>query len=127
MWSTGTIAIISILGIAIALTVYVFIFIFISGSSSKGLPYDEFVMFICSPKGTKSFMSTVFTWGYFKRSFKNCLRHYRLKLFPVPKAMLGKACPDAKLVALDGTVKSLAEHYLKLDDMPVILNMGSYT
>jgi hypothetical protein len=108
---------------------YIFAFIFLSGSKATGAAYDAFVMDICSPNGDKAFIRTVFTWGYFKRSFKQFYQHYRLKWFPVPKATLGSRCPDAKLVSLDGEELSLLDDFVnKMDpDMPLILNMGSYT
>ena len=106
---------------------YVWIFIFISGSSSKGDPYDEFIMKICAASNL-SFFRTLLTWGYLKRSFKNCYRYHKLKWFPVPEAKLGSFCPDAKLVDLKGGYKSLLSDYAsQYENIPLILNMGSYT
>eukprot|EP01031_Cornospumella_fuschlensis_P046488 gene46488-56926_t len=97
---------------ALGLFIYIFIFIFISGSKSTGQVYDKFVMDICSPKGDGAFIKTVFTYGYFKRSFKRFYQHYKLKLFPVPQATLGEKCPDAELVRLDGTACQLLRDYV---------------
>lgn len=109
-----------------ALMLYCWSFIMRIGTGPSGKPYDEFVFQVCSPKGEEAFMKTTYTWGFFKRSFKRCFRYYKLKLFPVPFARLGKKCPDAKLIALDGKVKSLLKDYvLKEPSIPLILNMGS--
>lgn len=122
----------SLLGLGVAsfaLFFYIFIFIFISGSSNTGQAYDKFIMTICSPKGDGEFFKTVLTWGYFKRSFKRFYQHYRLVLFPQPRAELGKPCPDATVITLENQgVRSLLRDYIdNAGDMPVILNMGSYT
>lgn len=112
---------------AFALLFYVWIFIFISGSCNTGQAYDKFIMNICSSSGL-AFFKTILTWGYLKRSFKNCLRHYRLKFFPVPAAELWKPCPEATLVDLHGNTKYLLKDYINQpSSMPIILNMGSYT
>ena len=122
LWFTLMLAV-----LPLALLFYVWIFIFISGSANKGQPYDKFIMDICS-SSTFSFFKTLLSWGYFKRSFKTFYRHYRLKFFPVHFAELGKKSPDAKLIDLDGNVKSLLKDYIeKSYSMPLILNMGSYT
>ena len=113
---------------ALALVIYIFLFPFLSGSKNSGGAYDKFVMEICCPKGDDTFLQTLLSWGYFKRSFKNFVRHYRLKLFPVPSAQLGKRCPDCQVVTLDGKVKSLLKDYLEVDsDLPIVINLGSYT
>ncbi len=110
----------------IALVGYIFVFIFVSGSKPSGGNYDKFVHETCSSK--TPFIKTVLTFGYFKRTFKQFYQHYKLKLFPVPKAQLGKACPDAKLVTLNGEMKSLLANYVNVNpEIPLILNMGSYT
>lgn len=116
------------LGAGFALFVYIFLFIFLSGPEARSKAYDKFVMEICSPNGDFAFIKTVFTFGYFKRSFKRFCQYYRLKLFPQPRAEVGKRAPDATVVTLDGEKRSLLKDFL-LDagDMPVILNMGSYT
>ena len=112
---------------AAALLVYIFLFIFLSGSHATGAEYDKFIMDICSPSGSSSFFKTVLTFGYFKRSFKNFYTYYKVLLFPVPTATLGGPCPDAKLVALDGTATRLQDYIDSTRGIPLILNMGSYT
>jgi hypothetical protein len=117
-------AIALVLGVLLSF-VYIWTFIFISGSRHTGKPNDELIMRLCS-KGNTSFAQTLFTWGYLKRSFKNFYRYYRLKLYPAPFAKLGNRCPDARLVDLDGNMRSLLDYELDFD-IPLILNMGSYT
>ena len=113
--------------VASLLLFYIWIFIFISGAPSKGREYDKFVMKICSKSGW-TFFRTLLTWGYFKRSFKTFLRHYRLKFFPVPQAELNCIAPNAQLVSLDGSKTTLWSKYIsETEKMPLILNMGSYT
>ncbi len=108
---------------------YIYLFIFISGPNRArafGRIYGEIVS--PGPNGERPFIKSITNWGFFKRSFKSFLRHYRLMLFPVPKAVAGKACPDAHLVTLSGESKSLLKDYVKVNnEMPLILNMGSYT
>jgi hypothetical protein len=113
--------------LALGLFLYTWTFVFLVGTGPSGKAYDNFVMQICSSKGRSAFMKTTWTWGYYKRSLKQCIRYYKLKLFPVPVANLGKTCPDATLIGLDGKEKSLLKDYiLQLPtDMPLILNMGS--
>jgi hypothetical protein len=128
MWSWTTQIFLGLLAVGVLLFLYIFAFIFIAGSTPKGANYDSFVMNISSPKGEKEFLLSVLTWGYFKRSFKFFVQYYRRKFFPVEIAALGKRCPDAKLIALDGSVKSLLDHFVNVDpSTPLILNMGSYT
>lgn len=110
------------------LILYIFAFVIVFGPQPKGKEYDKFIMDLSAPQGDASFIKTVLTWGYFKRSFREFIKYYKLKFFPVSKATLGKRCPDATLVSLDGTVKSLLKDYVDIDqDIPLILNMGSYT
>ncbi|RYG70458.1 hypothetical protein EON64_00120 [archaeon] len=97
---------------SLGLFVYIFIFIFISGSKNSGKAYDKFVMEICSPKGDGAFLKTVLTFGYFKRSFKRFYQYYKLKLFPVPTAVLGGKCPDAQLVTLGKQSSHIPSHAL---------------
>jgi hypothetical protein len=116
---------------AIALFLYIFAFVFLPSdpeSTNKGRPYDKFIMDTCSPKGDAAFFQTVFTFGYLKRTTKKFFQYYRLKLFPQPQASVGRPCPDATLVTLEGKIKSLIDDYVKKEpNMPLILNMGSYT
>lgn len=120
-------AILAAVALPLALLFYIWIFIFVSGSANKGQAYDQFIMDICS-KSTFSFFKTLLSFGYLKRSFKTFYRYYRLKFFPVEFAQLGKKSPDAKLIDLNGNEKSLLKDYIeKSYDMPLILNMGSYT
>lgn len=103
------------------------IFIFISGSGNKGTAYDAFIKKICSNINF-AFFRTILTWGYLKRSSKNCVRHHRLNFLPVPTAELGKPCPDAKLVDLNRNTKHLlADYVAQCGSILLILNMGSYT
>jgi hypothetical protein len=123
-WSTIALVLVLLLSAAF---LYIWTFIFIRNSGPKGQPLNEYVMKLCS-KRSLSFARSLFTWGYCKRAFKNCYRYYRLKLYPAPFAKLGKRCPDAKLVDLDGNVRSLLADYVDLNsDIPLVLNMGSYT
>ncbi len=111
----------------VGLVYYTWHFIFSIGTGPTGVAYDNFVMEVCSPKGREEFMKTTYTWGFYKRSFKRCCRHYKLKLFPQPFAKLGTRCPDAKLIALDGSVKYLLSDYVHKcpPGIPLIINMGS--
>ncbi len=108
--------------------IWIFIFVIPGGTGPSGKPYDKFIMQICS-KSDFSFFKTLLSWGYFKRSFKTFVRFYKLALFPVEFALLGKPSPDAKLIGLDGKEKSLLADYIKKcpAGIPLILNMGSYT
>jgi len=122
-------AIVGAVGIVgVALFLYIFAFIFTNGSSPQGRSYDKFIQDMCNPKGQFSFLQTVLTYGYLKRTTKLCIRHWRLKLFPQPTAELGKPCPDATLVTLNNESKSLLRDYVHKDThIPLILNFGSYT
>jgi hypothetical protein len=114
--------------ITVALFFYVLSLIITNGSSPQGKTYDKFVQDICNPKGRFSFLRTVLTYGYLKRTTKLCLRHWHMKLFPQPTAELGKPCPDAALVTLNGEARSLLRDYVQKEShIPLILNFGSYT
>jgi hypothetical protein len=114
----------------VVLFLYIFLFIFLSGEGNRGRAYDKFIMAICSPQGDGAFFMTVFTFGYLKRTWKRFLQHYRLKLFPQPTATLNKPAPDAAVVTLSGEKRSLLKDFIQETqkmNMPLILNMGSYT
>ena len=113
--------------ILLVLIFYIFAFIFVSGSSPSGKPYDSFVDKTCSPSQT-AFFKTVFTWGYFKASYRRFHNFYKLKILRRPQASLGSKCPcDINLIRLDGSTKSLGAYLLEAGDCPVVLNFGSYT
>ncbi len=112
---------------ALGFFLYSWQFIFLHGSSPSGKAYDLFVKKVCS-SGDVDFLKTILTFGYYKKSFSRMIWYYRLKFFPVPTATLGESAPDAKIVTLDGQVKSLLKDYINVNsDIPLILNMGSYT
>lgn len=109
------------------LAVYIFGFIFLSGSSpGSDQSQDAYVNATCAPNGL---LKTVLTWGYTKASFRRFYDHYRLLLFPQPRAQLGQKAPDGSVVSLNGKSQSLIDDYiLKMPvGMPLIINLGSYT
>ncbi len=111
-----------------ALFLFVHLFVFIAGSKPLKVVFEKIVADVRDPVAKGRFLKSILTFGFFKRSCKHLIRYCKLKLFPVTMACLGKKCPDAKLIALDGSVKSLLQHYVDVDpDTPLILNMGSYT
>ncbi len=122
----STLFCLSLAVLPLSLLFYFWVFIFISGSSPKGKEYDKFIMNMCSSSDF-AFFKTLLSWGYFKRSFKNCCRHWRLTFFPVQFAKLGEKAPDAKLIDMAGNVKYLADYIKQSSSIPLILNMGSYT
>jgi hypothetical protein len=113
-----------LLGFA-TLIIYIFTFIFLSGSSPKGDEHSKNVNKQCA-KSFGSFVKTVFTWGYFKASFRR-FKQYLLNINTI-KATLGKQAPNAEVISLDGTKKTLFSIINAVPkDVPLILNMGSYT
>jgi len=125
--NVATIVIVSII-IGVCIFLHTWLFVIMGGSQPCGKPYDNFIMQICSPKGYLHFISTVFTWGYFKCSMKMCFRYYMSQLLAAPKAKIGSKCPDMKVISLDGQTLSLLSDYVMQDpSIPLILNMGSYT
>jgi hypothetical protein len=128
---------------------YIFGFIFIHGSTpgDKLLPRPAtflfilyiFTTFIGSDTAQNNFidrvgnptglLKTVLTYGYFKASFRRFIQHYKLFFSRKPIAKLGQKAPDAEIVSLDGTVLSLQRDFISkmAKDVPLILNMGSYT
>ena len=114
------------LGVVGLLGVYVFGFIFIHGSVPGGSKHDNWINETCAPEGLQK---SVFTWGYFKASFRRFYNHYKILLLQPPIATLGKPAVDARLVDLQGNPKSLLQDYILRmpKGKPFILNMGSYT
>lgn len=119
-----------LVGIFIAFYIYIWNFTLLESPAPFNAKYNKFVMKVSSPKGVKQFIRTLFSFGYFRKSFARFLRYYRLKIFPVSRAEAGEKAPDATLVTLDGQTRSLLKDYIldpRFNDIPLILNMGSYT
>lgn len=113
------------------LAAYIAVFMFVGGEGTKrGLnqKQDEFIMKTCS-NSEQSFFASVKTWGYLKASFRRFWVHYRRVILSRPPVQVGKAAPDARLVSLQGSDRSLLRDYVQKmpQGMPLILNMGSYT
>mmetsp|Transcript_9443 Transcript_9443/g.8449 ORF Transcript_9443/g.8449 Transcript_9443/m.8449 type:complete len:126 (-) Transcript_9443:497-874(-) len=109
--------------------IYVFLFIHIHLSSPQGKPYDEYVFQRSFPKGAQHFIYSFFSLGYIKLSWLKFTEYYYRKLFPNKDlAKLGFRSPDAEVYTLNNEKKSLLNDYINISyQMPVILNMGSYT
>ena len=105
-----------------------FLFIFTSGSKPGENSLSKFIHNVCS--GKKGLMVTVLTWGYYKASLRRFFQHYRLLIFPQPKAKCGCKAPDALLVDPNtNETKSLVKDFIDKvpKGIPLVLNMGSYT
>ena len=114
-------------GVVGGLLFYVFGFIFIHGSApAAGSKHHKWINETCAPEGLHI---SVFTWGYFKSSFRRFSNYYKNKLLGTPVASAGKAALDARLVDLQGNEKSLLRDYILRmpKGKPLFLNMGSYT
>jgi len=118
------------LGFAILVLLHIWTFIFTHESVPKGgknQQTHDFVYKVSSPNGFIHFISTTFTWGYFKASFKRFCIYYSQKLFPRPRAVHGKQAPEIKLVKMDKEVISLSDYISKCGDLPLVPNFGSYS
>lgn len=70
---------------------------------------------------------SLFSYGFFKVSWKRFLYDFKRYWFRIQSVEQGKLAPDAQLVTLDRKVIYLKDVLSQCGDMPVILNMGSYT
>lgn len=114
------------------LLVYIHFFIFIHGAPNKGTEQDKWIRQVAfGPNG--DIWKTTRTWGFFKASFREFCRYYRTLFSLHPQACLGALAPDGDLFTLEGASTSLEEVMygtaaLPLPaDMPLVLNIGSYS
>jgi hypothetical protein len=111
----------------IALFLYGLGFMFLMGSSPGHHPaLDAFIKSTLG-SGESTMLSSVLTFGYVKASFRRFFATYRAYA-TVFIAEEGKRAPSARVVKLDGVNTNLSTIFEALPvDMPIVLNMGSYT
>lgn len=116
-----------VIAISLLLVVYIYHFIFIHGSPNKGTDNDKWIRQVAfGPKGDIG--KTITTWGFFKASFREFRRYYRTLFSMEPQATIGKVAPGGDVFTLDGEQTSLEDFIDAVPrDMPLILNIGSYT
>jgi hypothetical protein len=101
--------------------------VFRSGSPADGDP--EHNRWIMSKIGGENFLNSLYSFGYWKASWRRFVGDYKLILFPQPQAVLGSQAVDCQLVDLEGKEHSLLQDFINNSppDVPVILNFGSYS
>jgi len=110
----------------VALIIYVLLYMFLMGSSAgKNAALDSFII---NTLGDGGMLKTVLTLGYVKATARRFFAAYRAWL-TMPIAEEGGDVLDAAVITLQGEEKSLLADYIAglPTDMPLILNMGSYT
>mmetsp|Transcript_26196 Transcript_26196/g.44171 ORF Transcript_26196/g.44171 Transcript_26196/m.44171 type:complete len:128 (+) Transcript_26196:70-453(+) len=116
-----------VLVISLLFMVYIYHFIFLHGSPNKGTDNDKWIrLVVFGPKG--DITKTTRTWGFFKASFREFRRYCRTLFSTEPQATMGKIAPGGDVFTLDGEKSSLEDFIDGVPrDMPLILNIGSYT
>jgi len=112
--------------IFVALVLYILLYMFLMGSSAgKNAALDAF---ISNTLGDGGMLPTVLTYGYVKATVRRFLAAYRAWL-TMTIAEEGGDVLDASVITLQGQEKSLLADYVACmpTDMPLIMNMGSYT
>jgi hypothetical protein len=113
--------------LSLVVFINVWFYVILYGSSPKGKPYDKFVFRVTSKHGDHHFLMSLFSFGFFKVSWRRLVFDMKRYCFPSQPVEVGTVAPNAQLVRLHGQIVQLKEILSQSGDMPVILNMGSYT
>lgn len=115
-----------VLSAVCATVVYIYYYMFIHGAQNKGTKHDLWIREVCF--GSSSISESIRSIGFFKASFREFLRYYRVTMGLVPSVKLGQCALDAALVTLDGKPINLSDYIKAMpSNVPLVLNMGSYT
>jgi len=89
--------------------------------------YKRFVIETCFPTGEHHFVLSFFSFGFLKRSWKQCTYRLKRAIFKGKYAKYGESAPHAQIVSMAGDAMDLKDYFDKFSNIPIIINMGSYS